>query len=41
VEPSGPIPEFIVRRASKLVLNIATEQLRQRIMGEDTATEQQ
>ncbi|KKB98228.1 SRPBCC family protein [Mycolicibacter arupensis] len=41
VEPSGPIPEFIVRRASKLVLNIATEQLRQRIMGEDNATEQQ
>jgi carbon monoxide dehydrogenase subunit G len=41
VEPSGPIPEFIVRRASKLVLNIATEQLRQRIMGEDNAIEQQ
>lgn len=41
VEPSGPIPEFIVRRASKLVLSIATEQLRQRIMGEDNATEQQ
>ncbi|OBI05141.1 cyclase [Mycolicibacter nonchromogenicus] len=39
VEPSGPIPEFIVRRASKLVLSIATEQLRQRIMGDNTATE--
>lgn len=38
VEPSGPIPEFIVRRASKLVLSIATERLRQRIMGEDTTT---
>ncbi len=39
VEPSGPIPEFIVRRASKLVLSIATERLRQRIMGGDATTE--
>ncbi len=35
VEPSGPIPAFIVRRASKLVLQTATERLRQRVM--DTA----
>lgn len=33
VEPSGPIPAFIVRRASKLVLQTATERLRQRVMG--------
>lgn len=33
VEPSGPIPAFIVRRASKLVLQAATERLRQRVMG--------
>ncbi|MGB3520492.1 MAG: SRPBCC family protein [Mycobacterium sp.] len=39
VEPSGPIPEFIVRRAGKLVLSIATERLRQQIMGEDATTE--
>lgn len=39
VEPSGPIPEFLVRRASKLVLSIATERLRQRIMDDEAATE--
>ncbi|MBS9532352.1 SRPBCC family protein [Mycobacterium sp. M1] len=33
VEPSGPIPGFLVRRASKLVLQTATERLRQRVMG--------
>lgn len=33
VEPSGPIPTFLVRRASKLVLQTATERLRQRVMG--------
>ncbi|HEU0190292.1 MAG TPA: SRPBCC family protein [Mycobacterium sp.] len=32
VEPSGPIPEFVVRRASKVVLKTATERLRERIM---------
>ncbi len=39
VEPSGPIPEFVVRRASKLVLNIATERLRERIQADGAATE--
>lgn len=34
VEPSGPIPSFLVRRASKLVLATATERLRERVMGE-------
>ncbi len=32
VEPSGPIPEFLVRRASKLVLRTATERLREQVM---------
>ncbi|HEU4362831.1 MAG TPA: SRPBCC family protein [Mycobacterium sp.] len=32
VEPSGPIPTFIVRRASRLVLKTATERLRERVM---------
>jgi uncharacterized protein YndB with AHSA1/START domain len=33
VEPSGPIPEFIVKRASNIVLSTATEGLRKRVMG--------
>lgn len=33
VEPSGPIPSFLVRRASNLVLQTATERLRERVMG--------
>jgi hypothetical protein len=41
VEPSGPIPAFLVRRASKVVLATATERLRERVMGDDvTPTEQ-
>lgn len=32
VEPSGPIPEFIVKRASKIVLSAATDGLRKRVM---------
>lgn len=32
VDPSGPIPDFLVRRASRLVLRTATERLRQRVM---------
>ena len=32
VEPVGPIQAFIVRRASRLVLKVATEQLRDRVM---------
>jgi len=39
VEPSGPIPAFIVRRASKVVLQTATERLRERVMREWTPTE--
>ncbi|MGH3522736.1 MAG: SRPBCC family protein [Mycobacterium sp.] len=33
VEPSGPIPAFIVKRASELVLKAATADLRDRVMG--------
>lgn len=32
VEPSGPIPGFIVKRASNVVLQIATEQLSKQVM---------
>ena len=40
VEPSGPIPAFIVKRASNLVLQIATERLREQIMGTAKADQQ-
>ncbi|MEB3050427.1 SRPBCC family protein [Mycolicibacter sp. MYC123] len=39
VEPTGPIPQFLVRRASKLVLQTATERLRQRVMGDGVKAE--
>ena len=39
VEPTGPIPAFLVRRASKLVLQTATERLRQRVMGDGVQAE--
>ena len=32
VDPSGPVPGFIVKRATKLVLDAATEGLRRRVM---------
>ncbi len=41
VEPSGPIPAFIVRRASKLVLQTATQGLRERIMAAAGTDQQQ
>lgn len=31
VEPSGPIPDFVVKRASKIVLDAATKGLRDRV----------
>ncbi len=31
VEPSGPIPDFVVKRAAKRVLEAATEALRERV----------
>jgi hypothetical protein len=32
LEPSAPLPEFLVNRARKKVLNAATEGLRRRVM---------
>lgn len=34
VEPAGPIPEFLVRRASMIVLKSATAGLRDAVMGD-------
>jgi hypothetical protein len=33
IEPSAPLPEFLIRRARKTVLDSATEGLRKRVMG--------
>ena len=33
VEPSGPVPAFIVRRASEIVLDAATKGLRDQVTG--------
>ncbi len=33
VEPSAPLPEFLVNRARKKILDAATEGLRRRVMG--------
>jgi uncharacterized protein YndB with AHSA1/START domain len=33
VEPTGPIPDFIVKRASKVVLDAATKGLRNQVAG--------
>jgi hypothetical protein len=33
IEPSAPIPEFLIKRARKSVLQAATEGLRMRVMG--------
>jgi uncharacterized protein YndB with AHSA1/START domain len=33
VEPAGPIPEFIVRRASKHIMDAAAKGLRERVLG--------
>lgn len=33
VEPSAPLPEFLVKRARNRILNAATEGLRKRVMG--------
>jgi hypothetical protein len=32
VEPSGPVPGFVVRRASEIVLDAATKGLRDQVM---------
>jgi hypothetical protein len=33
VEPSGPVPAFVVKRASNIVLDAATKGLREQVMG--------
>jgi len=33
MEPSAPLPEFLVKRAKKTVLQVATEGLRAYVMG--------
>jgi hypothetical protein len=33
VEPSGPVPDFVVKRASEIVLDGATQGLRDEVMG--------
>jgi hypothetical protein len=33
VEPSGPVPAFVVKRASEIVLDAATQGLREQVMG--------
>ncbi len=33
VEPSGPVPDFVVKRASEIVLDAATKGLRDQVMG--------
>jgi uncharacterized protein YndB with AHSA1/START domain len=33
LEPSAPLPEFLINRARKKILNAATEGLRRRVMG--------
>jgi hypothetical protein len=33
VEPSGPVPAFVVKRASKIVLDAATKGLRDQVIG--------
>ena len=39
VEPSGPIPAFIVKRASKIVLDAATEGLRNWVVNSNVVVE--
>ena len=39
VEPSGPIPAFIVKRASKIVLDAATEGLRNWVINSNVVVE--
>jgi hypothetical protein len=33
VEPSGPVPAFVVKRASEIVLDAATQGLREQVLG--------
>nr|WP_090342680.1 SRPBCC family protein [Mycolicibacterium malmesburyense]CRL73224.1 polyketide cyclase/dehydrase and lipid transport [Mycolicibacterium malmesburyense] len=35
IDLAAPIPEFLLRRAKKMVLDVATENLRRRVMADD------
>lgn len=37
LEPRAPLPEFLIKRAKKTVLNAATEGLRRRVLGAESA----
>ncbi len=38
IDLAAPIPEFLLRRAKKMVLDVATENLRRRVMAGDSAS---
>lgn len=40
IDLAAPIPEFLLRRAKKMVLDVATENLRRRVMADDNASDQ-
>jgi hypothetical protein len=33
---AAPIPEFLIKRAKKIVLHVATERLRERVMRDES-----
>lgn len=39
IDLAAPIPEFLLRRAKKMVLDVATENLRRRVMAADDASD--
>nr|WP_090280158.1 SRPBCC family protein [Mycolicibacterium komanii]CRL76275.1 polyketide cyclase/dehydrase and lipid transport [Mycolicibacterium komanii] len=39
IDLAAPIPEFLLRRAKKMVLDVATENLRRRVMTDDNASD--
>ncbi|MGE2721298.1 SRPBCC family protein [Mycolicibacterium celeriflavum] len=38
IDLAAPIPEFLLRRAKKMVLDVATENLRRRVMADDNVS---
>lgn len=39
IDLAAPIPEFLLRRAKKMVLDVATENLRRRVMADDNTSD--
>ena len=37
VDLAAPMPEFLIKRAKKMVLDVATERLRERVMAQRVA----